>query len=133
MPYQRRDRGAHVAEYEPSEAPSWELDRCTAADPGDEDSEEDVLVANDETELESSEEDEEVTEAMIAFQTAKQRLAQAKKSSQRGFTGHRPGRGSSRESDRSVAERKAKSKCADCGGVGHWHGDPICPKVISGE
>ena len=30
-------------------------------------------------------------------------------------------------------QRKASSRCADCGRLGHWRGDPECPKVISGE
>ena len=30
-------------------------------------------------------------------------------------------------------DRKAKSRCAGCGQLGHWKGIPKCPNVISGE
>ena len=29
---------------------------------------------------------------------------------------------------RDPAERKKKSRCAECGQIGHWHSDPQCPK-----
>ena len=30
-----------------------------------------------------------------------------------------------------LAEIKAKTRCRDCGGKGHWAGDPACPKKKS--
>ena len=32
-----------------------------------------------------------------------------------------------------MADKKAKSRCADCGQIGHWHGDKVCEKVKKGE
>ena len=28
-----------------------------------------------------------------------------------------------------MADKKAKSRCADCEQIGHWHGDEVCDKV----
>ena len=34
---------------------------------------------------------------------------------------------------RNTDDRKRASKCSSCGNIGHWRGDPECPKVIRGE
>ena len=85
-------------------------------------------------------------EALANFMTAKKKLAQVRQTSQRGFAG-RGGRGSSSGGSSSsakggskgksaggdtLAAKKAKSRCADCGQYGHWHGDPECSKVQTG-
>ena len=79
------------------------------------------------------EEDEELVDAMVAYQSAKHRLAKAKKAGQRGWT-PKPskGKGGGKGGD-SLADKKAKSRCADCGQIGHWHGDEACEKVKRGE
>ena len=97
-------------------------------------------------EYEDGSPDENEMEALANFMTAKKKLAQARQSSQRGFAG-RGGRGSSVGSSssakggggkgrgsaaESLAAKKAKSRCADCGQYGHWHGDPECSKVQTG-
>ena len=33
----------------------------------------------------------------------------------------------------SVDARKKTTKCADCGQIGHWRGDAVCPKVKAGQ
>ena len=94
-------------------------------------------------EFEDGSQDEEL-EALANFMSAKKKLAQARQSSQRGFAGRgSAGRGSSVGSSSSkgsgkgrggagaetLAAKKAKSRCADCGQYGHWHGDPECSKA----
>ncbi len=70
-------------------------------------------------------EDEDVADTMAAYQSAKRRLAAATKKGQRGSRGGKgsgsAGRGSSvgRDSEHSLEDKKAESRCADCGRVGH--------------
>ena len=90
-------------------------------------------LAEDEDE-DIDEEDEEMVEAMVAYQSAKHRLAKAKKAGQRGWNAKpssQKGKGGSKGD--SLADKKAKSRCADCGQIGHWHGDEVCDKVKKGE
>jgi hypothetical protein len=80
------------------------------------------------------EEDEELVEAMVAYQSAKHRLAKAKKAGQRGWNAKPFGqKGKGGGKGDSLADKKAKSRCADCGQIGHWHGDEVCEKVKKGE
>lgn len=73
----------------------------------------------------------EEADAMAAFMTAKKRLQAARATGQRGSVSGK-GRGGKGTGGSDIAARKAKSRCSDCGGMGHWHGDPECPKVKSG-
>ena len=82
----------------------------------------------------------EESEALAAFLSAKQRLNKAKRLNQRGSNGGGRGgggggrgSGSQRPSQQDIKDRKSKSRCSDCRQYGHWHGDPECPKVKSGE
>ena len=78
-------------------------------------------------------------EALVSMREARSKLAEVRKD--RGYRGptsatststagpHKPKAGSS-----SIAARKASSKhpCYDCLGIGHWAGDPECPKPGAG-
>ena len=79
---------------------------------------------------EMMDEEDDYTDAMVAYQSAKKRFAVAKKAGQRGFAGSK-GKGAGKSD--SLADKKAKSRCADCGRLGRWHGDEICEKVKKGE
>ena len=101
----------------------------------DEDDEEDWyenLTGVAEEDEDDEEEDEELVEAMVAYQSAKHRLAKAKKAGQHGWT-PKPQKGKGGGKGDSLADKKAKSRCADCGQIGHWHGDEVCEKVKKGE
>ncbi len=80
------------------------------------------------------EEDEEMMEAMVAYQSARHRLAKAKKAGQRGWNAKPAAqkRKGGANGD-SLADKNAKSRCADCGQIGHWHCDEVCDKVKKGE
>ena len=67
---------------------------------------------------------EELREAWAAGWRAKDRVAEKKKG--RNF---RQDPKNSRKDD----PRKKSTTCSSCGNVGHWKGDPECPKVKSGE
>ena len=45
----------------------------------------------------------------------------------------KPPKGRGKGETRSVDQRKKKSKCSSCKQTGHWHGDPECPNVKSGQ
>ena len=65
---------------------------------------------------EMMDEEDDYTDAMVAYQNATKWLAVAKKAGQRGFAGSK-GKGAGKSD--SLADKKAKSRCADCGRLGH--------------
>ena len=77
-------------------------------------------------------------EAYAAGWRAKQKSAEARKA--RGYSdakskgkGKKGKKGGGRFVEyRTKDQRKAKSKCASCKQIGHWHGDPECPNVKNG-
>eukprot|EP00971_Amphidinium_carterae_P134530 2666108-Amphidinium_carterae.1 len=87
--------------------------------------EEDVMEEHSDAEIEESSE-EDPDEVLETYFTAKQKLEKYKDKGRFG------GRKNSDKDKKSVEEKKKTSKCADCGRVGHWRGDPACPKVRSG-
>eukprot|EP00971_Amphidinium_carterae_P340188 6478394-Amphidinium_carterae.2 len=87
---------------------------------------EDVLDAEGEEEPETSE-DEDPDEVLETYFIAKQRLDKFKVR----FSGA-GAKASGHGDKKSVEDKKKTSKCADCGRVGHWRGDPTCPKVRAG-
>ena len=74
-----------------------------------------------------------LSEAYAAGWTAKALSAGIRKG--RGYTkGGSKGGGKKRPLDRrTVEDRKKYSACSSCGQMGHWRGDPQCPKVQRGE
>ena len=98
----------------------------------------------DEDDQGEDEPDEEFLEAFMAAWSAKKKTTQHRLS--RGF-GATKGKGqgkSARPSSASVKSektdsssqvdpRKAASRCADCKQLGHWKGDPECPRVKDGK
>ena len=76
-----------------------------------------------------------MTEAFAAGWRAKKHMADKKQ--KRGFepTSSRgpPTKPGQQQSPQQQDSRKLKSRCAGCGQLGHWKGDPGCPKVKSGE
>ena len=94
------------------------------------DREESLLEENEDEEM--SEEDgvtrDDLQEAYAAGWRAKDKISEKKK----GRSFHRVirvGGGKRDEED----PRKKSTTCSSCGGLGHWKGDPQCPKVKSGE
>ena len=79
----------------------------------------------------------EVARAFVQGWKAKSQSAETRKG--RGYrSGSSKGKGNKGKGkrppdDRKVEDRKRNSTCASCGQKGHWHGDPECPKVKSGE
>eukprot|EP00971_Amphidinium_carterae_P101619 2011585-Amphidinium_carterae.1 len=86
---------------------------------------EDLPEAEGDEEADSSEE-EDPDEVLETYFIAKQRLEKYK-----GRFGN-GAKASGQGEKKSVEDKKKTSKCADCGRVGHWRGDPTCPKVRSG-
>ena len=93
-----------------------------------------------EGEEEEMEQEEELQEAFAAGWRAKQKTAALRL--KRGFVAPKPReergasgglRPPSAKSSLKPDQRKQSSRCADCGRLGHWKGDPECPKVASGE
>lgn len=81
-------------------------------------------------------------DALATFLSSKQRLARVGKQNRRGGPSSSGSSQSSRSTagmarreppPESIAQKKAKSKCADCGRWGRWHGDPECERVKSGS
>ena len=65
---------------------------------------------------------EELREAYAAGWRAKDKISERRK-----------GRNFRMEAKRDDDPRKKTTTCSSCGGLGHWRGDPQCPKVKSGE
>ena len=85
--------------------------------------------------------EEECLETFMAAWQAKKRTAQHRL--QRGFSGPKVAMKSSEagatpksdasHSTKELDARKATSRCADCKQMGHWKGDPECPRVQQGK
>ena len=124
----RRSHGAQTAEVDEDDDGEEEGGGAYYEE-DEEDSDDDdpfgILAADDD---DDDSDDPEMLEAMASFQSAKKRLASVKKNSQRGFA-----KGGGKGKNENIEEKKKKSHCSDCRQAGHWHGDPECPKVKSGE
>ena len=76
----------------------------------------------------------EASEAFMAGWKAKSQMADKKK--RRGFEPvleRKTFPGGQSMSRQDVDAKKAKSRCVDCGQLGHWKGDAVCPKVKEGK
>ena len=65
---------------------------------------------------------EELREAFAAGWRAKDKISERRK-----------GRNFRMDAKKDEDPRKKTTTCSSCGGLGHWRGDPQCPKVKSGE
>ena len=132
-----RGNGAHVAGMEvvEEEAEQGELDDQEDLEQDPEAYEAYAAMAERE-EADEEEEDgdtgedegispEELREAWAAGWRAKDRVAEKRKG--RNF------RQDPRSSNKKDDPRKKSTTCSSCGNLGHWKGDPECPKVKSGE
>ena len=132
-----RGDGAHVAGMEvvEEEAEQGELDDHEDLEQDPEAYEAYAAMAERE-EAEEDEEDgdtgedegispEELREAWAAGWRAKDRVAEKRKG--RNF------RQDPRSNNKKDDPRKKSTTCSSCGNLGHWKGDPECPKVKSGE
>ena len=74
---------------------------------------------------------EDVAQAYVTYQSAKQRYKDQQRS--RGYVGGEGNSGNSQDNrDEKLRAMKAKSFCSGCGRRGHWHKDAECPKNKTG-
>ena len=108
--------------------------------PSEEESEgsfEEVDAAESETvpSDEGASQDEELMEAYVSYDKARQNLRTQQR--ERGFYKKKPlqqrGQRTPEERRAAIAAQKKKSRCGACGGIGHWAGDPECPKKGGGK
>jgi hypothetical protein len=100
-------------------------------DPEDED-EEDAEQDEEEDDEESEDLDADAEELMQAYYQGMKAKKQLRRMGVKG-KGKGKGKGSGkRSSSSSRTDGKKSGTCRDCGGKGHWRGDPECPKVQSG-
>lgn len=135
----------HVADQEddepnePSEEEEGlsELDRedfeqealAEGGDYGDDDYEEDI--PEEDYEDEEWETVENLKDAYAAGWRAKSQAAEQRKG-----RGYKKGKGKGSKGpkkERAPDDRKKNSRCSSCKQMGHWHGDAVCPNVISGK
>ena len=74
---------------------------------------------------------EEVAQAYVTYQSAKQRYKDQQKS--RGYVGDPGKNGGPEGRDEKLKLMKARSFCSGCGRRGHWHRDAECPKNKPGS
>ena len=152
--HSRKSSRAHLAEVK--EEPDWDADDDEIPAEEDEDGEDAMYEDDDWDEADDEdleqegysqgydwgywdeegewEDDQELREAYAAGWRAKQKSAEAKKA--RGYSDGKS-RGKGKKGGRFTEyrtkdQRKAKSRCASCKQLGHWHGDPECPNVKNG-
>eukprot|EP00439_Symbiodinium_sp_Y106_P007836 s217_g1.t1 len=76
--------------------------------------------------------DDAVFEAYSSYRDARKKLKETQKA--RGFTKPQSHGGGSSEDRRAAIEKeKSRSRCSACNRLGHWAGDPQCPKSGQGQ
>ena len=68
--------------------------------------------------------DEEIFQAYSSYRESRQKLRDIQKN--RGFKPKEPG--ATDERKQAIAKEKSRSRCAACGRLGYWAGDPQCGK-----
>ena len=144
-PHRASHHSSHLAEpVEPNEQDDrYEYEDEDEEDADNEDLEQEAMLAEENEEPEDYDEEEDwddeeydeeaLKEAYAAGWRAKSKTADSRKG--RGYhQAKSKGQGKGKQPDRRKAEdRKKNSQCASCKQYGHWHGDAVCPNVISGK
>ena len=132
-PWQKRSHSVNVANQQQEETIDEE-------EKGEEEEENDPDAFHQDDDSEDSQDpnmppelEQEMIEALAAFQNAKTRMSTAKKA--RGFFKSGSSKGSSKgsapankQNEGALKNLKKNTKCHDCDQTGHWAGDPECKK-----